>query len=34
MISKENILVIEDDENIQEPVQFNLVKDAYRVVCS
>ena len=31
---KENILIVGDDGNIQELVQFNLVKESYRVGCS
>ncbi|KMP10294.1 ArsR family transcriptional regulator [Candidatus Nitromaritima sp. SCGC AAA799-C22] len=30
---KENILVVEDEEDIQELVQFNLLKESYRVTC-
>ena len=30
---KEHILVVEDDEDIQELVRFNLAKEGYRVTC-
>jgi two-component system, OmpR family, alkaline phosphatase synthesis response regulator PhoP len=33
-MAKENILVIEDDEDIQELVRYNLAKDGYRVKSS
>ncbi len=32
-MAAERVLVIEDDEDIQELVQFNLAKDGFKVVC-
>lgn len=34
MMPKENILVVEDEEDIQELIQFNLAKESYRVTCA
>lgn len=33
-MAKENILVIEDDEDIQELIKFNLSKEGYTVACA
>ena len=32
-MSKESILLIEDEEDIQELVRYNLAKEGYRIVC-
>lgn len=32
-MSKERLLIIEDDEDIRELIRFNLVKDGFRVTC-
>ncbi|HMP74551.1 MAG TPA: response regulator transcription factor [Kiritimatiellia bacterium] len=32
-MAKENILVVEDEEDIQELIRFNLVKEGYDVAC-
>ncbi len=32
-MAKENILVVEDEEDIQELLQYNLTKENYRVTC-
>ncbi len=33
-MSKERILVVDDEEDILELVKFNLLKEAYRVICA
>lgn len=33
-MTRENILVVEDEEEIQELVRYNLVKEGYRVSCA
>jgi len=30
----ENILVVEDEENIQELIRYNLAKEGYQVTCA
>ncbi|MGD9817286.1 MAG: DNA-binding response regulator, partial [Desulfomonilaceae bacterium] len=32
-MSKEKILVVDDEEDILELVRYNLVKDGYKVTC-